>query len=150
MHAISLNTSISLYDPTQGNLEGKNSGEVLKAWIIMIVSDASVVFFIASGGVNNVIMHVKENAIRVKWELPQCSGNIREIKVQYRKKGQSNWQWELKVATIADKEMTITGLEKGVEYEVRVVVVDTNGVTHETIGRKASKAGKYLSHCSNI
>ena len=115
----------------------------------MILSDASVIFFIASGGVNNVIMHIKESAIRVTWQLPQCSGNIREIKVQYRKKGQINWQWELKAATIADTEMTIIGLGKGVEYEVRVVVVDTNGMTHETIGRKAAKAGKYLSHGSN-
>ena len=87
-------------------------------------------------------MHLEDSAIRVTWQLPQCSGNIREIKVQYRKKGQSTWQWELKAATIADTEMTITGLEKGVEYEVRVVVVDKNGVKHETIGKKAAKAGK--------
>ena len=98
-------------------------------------------------------MHVKDNTIRVTWQLPQCSGNIREIKVQYRKKGQSKWQWELIVATIADTEITINGLENGVEYEVRVVVVDTNGVTHETIGKSAAKAGKcsssfskYLAH----
>ena len=108
----------------------------------MIVSDASVVFFIASGGVNNVIMHVKESAIRVTWQLPQCSGNIREIKIQYRKKGQITWQWELKAATIADTEMTITGLEKGMEYEVRVVVVDTNGKAYEMIGITAANAGK--------
>ena len=87
-------------------------------------------------------MHVKDNTIRVTWQLPQCSGNLREIKVQYRKKGQSNWQWELRAATIADTEITMNGLENGVEYEVRVVVVDKNGVTHETIGKKAAKAGK--------
>ena len=115
----------------------------------MNISYASKLFLIASGRVNNVIMHVKESAIRVTWELPQCSGNIREIKVQYRKKGQTNWQWELKAATIADTEMTITGLEKGVEYEVRVVVVDTNGKAYEMIGTTAANAGKQYSQISN-
>ena len=94
-------------------------------------------------------MHLEDSAIRVTWQLPQCSGNIREIKVQYRKKGQSSWQWELKAATIADTEITITGLEKGVEYEARVVVVDINGVTHEMIGGKATKPGKYSPQCQN-
>ena len=88
-------------------------------------------------------MHVKDSAIRVTWQLPQCSGNIREIKVQYRKKGQSNWQWEVKAAAIADTEVIITGLEKGVEYEVRVVVVDTNGETHEMAEKSAAIDGKF-------
>ena len=88
-------------------------------------------------------MHVRDSAIRVKWQLPQCSGNIREIKLQYRKKGQIKWQWELRAATIADTEVIIAGLEKGVEYEVRVVVVDTNGEVHEITEKKASIDGKY-------
>ena len=88
-------------------------------------------------------MHVKDSTIRVTWQLPQCSGNIREIKVQYRKRGQSKWQWELKAATIADTEVIITGLEKGVEYEVRVVVVDTNGEIHEMAEKKAAIDGKF-------
>ena len=88
-------------------------------------------------------MHVKDNTIRVTWQLPQCSGNIREIKVQYRKSGQSKWQWELKAATIAGTEVIITGLEKGVEYEVRVVVVDTNGEVHEMVEQKAAIDGKF-------
>ena len=87
-------------------------------------------------------MHVKDSSIRVTWQLPQCSGNIREIKVQYRKKGQSKWQWELKAATIADTEVIITGLEKGVEYEVRVVVLDTSGETHEMAEKKVAIDGK--------
>ena len=87
-------------------------------------------------------MHVIDSAIRVTWQLPQCSGNIREIKVQYRKRGQIKWQWELKADTIADTEVIITGLEKGVEYEVRVVVVDTNGETHEMAEKKAAIDGK--------
>ena len=99
--------------------------------------------FIASGPVINVIMHVKDSTIRATWQLPQCSGNIREIKVQYRKKGQNKWQWELKAATIADTDVIITGLEKGVEYEVRVVVVDTNGKTHEMAETKAAIDGKF-------
>ena len=98
--------------------------------------------FIASGPVTNVIMHVKNSTIRATWQLPQCSGNIREIIVQYRKKGQSKWQWEVKAAAIADAEVIITGLEKGVEYEVRVVVVDTNGKTHEMAEKKVAIDGK--------
>ena len=74
--------------------------------------------------------------------MPQCSGNIREIKVQYRKRGQSKWQWEVKAATIADTDVIITGLEKGVEYELRVVVLDTNGETHEMAEKKAAIDGK--------
>ena len=91
-------------------------------------------------------MYVTDSTIRVTWQLPQCSGNIREIKVQYRKRGQSKWQWELKAATIADTAVIITGLEKGVEYEVRVVVVDTNGETHEMAEKNAAIDGK----CSSI
>ena len=87
-------------------------------------------------------MHVKDSTIRVTWQLPQCSGNIREIKVQYKKRGQSKWQWELKAVTIADTEVLITGLEKGVEYEVRVVVVDTNGDSHEMAEKNAAIDGK--------
>ena len=88
-------------------------------------------------------MHVIDSAIRVTWQLPQCSANIREIKVQYRKKGQIKWQWELKAVTIADTEVIINGLEKGVVYEVRVVVVDTNGETHEMAEKEAAIDGKF-------
>ena len=99
--------------------------------------------FIASGPVTNVIMHVKDNTIRVTWQLPQCSGNIREIKVQYRKRGHKKWKWELKADTIADTEVIITGLEKGVEYEVRVVVVDTNWEIYEMAEKTAAIDGKF-------
>ena len=88
-------------------------------------------------------MHVNDSTIRVTWQLPQCSGNIREIKVQYRKKGQSEWQWELKGGTISDTEVIITGLKKGVEYEVRVVVVDTNGETYEMAEKSAAIDAKF-------
>ena len=88
-------------------------------------------------------MHVIDSAIRVTWQLPKCSANIREIKVQYRKKGQSKWQWELRAAAIADTEVLITRLEKGVEYEVRVVVVDTNGKTHEMVEKTVAIDGKF-------
>ena len=88
-------------------------------------------------------MHVKDSTIRVTWQLPQCIGNIREIKVQYRKKGQSKWKWEVKAAAIADTEVIITGLEKGVEYEVRVVVVDTNGEIYEMAEKSAAIDGKF-------
>ena len=98
---------------------------------------------IASGPVTNVIMHVKDSTIRVTWQLPQCSGNIREVKVQYRKRGHRKWHWEVKAATIADTEVLITGLEKGVEYEVRVVVVDTNGETHEMVEKTVAIDGKF-------
>ena len=99
--------------------------------------------FIASGPVKNVIMHVKDSTIRVTWQLPQCSGNIREIIVQCRKKGQSKWQWEVKATKKADTEVIINGLDKGMEYEVRVVVVDTNGETHEMVGKTAAIDGKF-------
>ena len=87
-------------------------------------------------------MHVKDSTIRVTWQLPQCSGNIREVKVQYRKRGRSEWQRELKAATVANTEVIITGLEKGVEYELRVVVVDTNGETHGMAEKSAAIDGK--------
>ena len=99
------------------------------------------ILFVASGSVENVQLSVKDSAIKVTWQLPQCKGNIGEIKVQYRKKGQSSWQWELTTPASSDKEVTIKGLDKGAEYEVRVVVVDINGTTHEMIGTKLAKTG---------
>ena len=100
-------------------------------------------FVVASGNVENVQVTVKDDSIKVTWQLPQCKGNIGEIKVQYKKRGQSNWQWELKAPASSDKEITIKGLDKGAEYEVRVVVVDINGTTHEMIGTKLATIGIY-------
>jgi len=87
-----------------------------------------------SGKVENVRVNVKDDTIKVTWQLPQCKGNIREIKVQYRKEGQTSWQKELRTPASSDKEITIKGLDKGAKYEVRVVVIDINGTTHEMVG----------------
>ena len=100
-------------------------------------------FIAASGKVENVQLSAKDDSIKVTWQLPQCKGNIREIKVQYRKRGQSSWQWEVKAPASSDKEITIKGLDKGAEYEVRVVVVDIQGTTHEMTGAKVARTGTY-------
>ena len=88
----------------------------------------------------------KSDTIRVTWMLPQCSGYIREIKVKYKKKTEKIWSGEVKAATNSSTEVTIKNLEKGVEYEVRVVVLDTAGNTYEMVGPIA-KTGKYSSSC---
>ena len=106
-----------------------------------------LILTIESGSVKVANVYIKEDSIRVTWQLPECSGNIREIKVQYRKTGQSTWPWELKVPSTSDKEITIKGIEKGVEYEVRVVVIDTNGLAHKLIGTKVANTGKYSTQC---
>ena len=102
------------------------------------------IFIAASGKVENVQLSVKDDSIKVTWQLPQCKGNIGEIKVQYRKKGQSSWQWEVKTPTSSDKEITIKGLDKGSEYEVRVVVIDIKGTVHEMTGAKVARTGTYF------
>ena len=73
-------------------------------------------------------MKVDQNVIEVTWTLPTCNGNIRQIRVEYRKKGETKWQ--AKTANPTDTKMTITGLEKDSEYEVRAVTVDINGQEH--------------------
>ena len=98
----------------------------------------------APGSVSNVKLSVKDDTIRVTWDLPQCIASIKEIKVQYRKTGQSGWPSEVKVANPSDKELTIKGLEKDVDYEVQVVVVDIGGREHKTNVSGAVKIGMYL------
>jgi len=103
-----------------------------------------------SGKVENVQLSVKDDSIKVTWQLPQCKGNIGEIKVQYRKKGQSSWQWEVKTPTSSDKEITIKGLDKGSEYEVRVVVIDIKGTAHEMTGAKVARTEKSAAASEGI
>ena len=92
-------------------------------------------------------LEAKDATIRVTWKLPQCSRNIRQITVQYRKDGETNWPNEVKAAA-SSTEVLIENLEKGVEYEVRVVVVDTAGNTHQMVGtgKKIAKTGKFTSY----
>ena len=98
--------------------------------------------FVAPGNVTNINLSVSENTIRVTWDLPQCRGNIKEMKVQYRKKGESNWGMRSPTVTATDKEFIINGLDNGVEYEVRIVVVDISGKEHMTQASGTAKIGK--------
>ena len=98
--------------------------------------------FTASGTVNNISLSANDNSIKVTWDLPQCKGNIKEIKVQYRKKGESNWGVRSIVAATSVKEATIKGLDKGFAYEVRVVVVDIGGREHMAKALGTAKIGK--------
>ena len=100
--------------------------------------------FLASGGITNIARIVTDNTLRVLWDLPPCSSNIQEIKAQYRKKGQSTWPLQVVTATPSDKEITIKGLENGIEYEIGVVVVDIGGREHKTNVSGAVKIGIYL------
>ena len=101
----------------------------------------------ASGNVSNIKLNVKEDSVRVTWDLPRCSSNIKEIKVQYRKSGLCDWKWELVVKSYR-KEATIAGLETPGEFEVRVVVVDINGNQHITDAGTA-KIGNNLHWCTS-
>ena len=105
-----------------------------------------LLFQIASRNVTNIKLTVTGNSIKVAWDLPQCSANIKEIKVQYRKKGQITWPLQVKTASPSDKEITIKGLENGVEYEVRVVAVDIGGREHKTEAPGAIKIGIYSKY----
>ena len=98
----------------------------------------------APGSVSNVKLSVKDDTIRVTWDLPQCIASIKEIKVQYRKTGQSGWPSEVKVANPSDKELTIKGLEKEVDYEVQVVVYDNNGTPYTMKAAEIAKTGKSI------
>ena len=80
---------------------------------------------------------VKDTTIEVTWKLPVCSKNIKEIKVDYRKKGETNWI--SKTANPTDTKMTISGLDKDTEYEVQVVAVDINGISHTQQAPKMPK-----------
>ena len=105
-----------------------------------------LLFQIASGNVTNIKLTVTDNSIKVAWDLPGCSANIREIKVQYRKKGQVTWPLQVNTASPSDKEITIKGLENGVEYEVRVVAVDIGGREHKMEAPGAVKIGIYSKY----
>jgi len=94
------------------------------------------------GNVTNINLRVNKNTIRVTWDLPQCKGNIKEVKVQYRKKGECNWGMRSSTVTTTDKEFIINGLDNGVEYEVRIVVVDISGKEHMMQASGTAKIGK--------
>ena len=64
------------------------------------------------------------------------------MKVQYRKRGEIKWGTGLIAATNTDKELTIKGLDNGVEYEVRVIVVDISGKEHMTQASGTARIGK--------
>ena len=98
--------------------------------------------FIATGNVTDINLSVNENTITGAWNPPQCKGNIKEMKVQYRRRGKSKWGTGLITATNTDKELTIKCLDNGVEYEVRVIVVDINGREHMTQASGTAKIGK--------
>ena len=107
---------------------------------------------VAPGTVTDITLTVKDNAITVTWNLPQCASSINEIKIQYRKRTQSGWPYEVKAASPSDKELIIRGLENGVEYEVQVVVVDSSGRSFAKQAEKIAKIGKssiYISIFSN-
>ena len=93
------------------------------------------------------MLKVQENAIRVTWKLPQCSSNIKEIKVQSRKVGQCNWKLG-PVVKSSNKEATIKGLEIPGKFEVRVVVVDINGNQHISNTSVTEEIGKNSHWCN--
>ena len=64
------------------------------------------------------------------------------MKVQYRKKGESNWRVGSTTTITTDKTMTIKDLDKGFEYEVRIVVVDISGREHLTQATGTANIGK--------
>ena len=97
--------------------------------------------FAAPGTVENITLTTKDNTITVSWDLPQCSTNIAVIRVQYKKKAQITWGWEIQTKTASDVTITLTGLETGVEYEVRVIVVDINGKQHMINAASTAKTG---------
>ena len=103
--------------------------------------------FAAPGTVENITLTAKGNTITVSWDLPQCSTNIDNIRVQYKKKAQITYGWEIQTKSASDVTIAITGLETGAEYEVRVIVVDINGQQHamKAAGTaKPTKPGIYV------
>ena len=97
---------------------------------------------LAPGNVANINLSVKKNTIRVTWDLLQCTANIKEMKVQYRKKGESNWAMRSSTVTSTAKEFIINDLDNGVDYEVRIVVVDISGKEHMAQASGTAKIGK--------
>jgi len=93
------------------------------------------------GNVANINLSVKKNTIRVTWDLLQCTANIKEMKVQYRKKGESNWAMRSSTVTSTAKEFIINDLDNGVDYEVRIVVVDISGKEHMAQASGTAKIG---------
>ena len=73
------------------------------------------------------------------WSLPKCDTNIKQIKVEYRKKGETSWL--TKTAASWDTEVTVYRLQNEAEYEVRVVVVDINGQEHVANAIRTAKTG---------
>ena len=94
-----------------------------------------------AGPVTNVSLSVKANAIRVSWILPQCAGNIVEIKVQYKKKGESSWKLEVTAPRPSVTSILLKGLAYQTEYEVRVNVTDATSRVYTTQLAKTAKTG---------
>ena len=80
--------------------------------------------------------------------MPQCINNIKEIKVQYKKTSESTWRTEPKTPKPTDTQITITGLDKDAEYEVRLVVVDVGGKSHMTQGADIARTGMSAYECT--
>ena len=93
------------------------------------------------GPVRNVSLSVKANTIRVSWILPQCAGNIVEIKVQYKKKGESSWKLEVTAPRPSVTAILLKGLAYQTEYEVRINVTDATSRVHTTQLAKTAKIG---------
>ena len=63
------------------------------------------------------------------WALPACKANIKKIRIDYRGKGDKFWH-SITVTTITERQLTISHLEAGNKFEVRVVIVDINGTEY--------------------
>ena len=91
-----------------------------------------------ASSVSNVKLTSGQHYIEVRWNLPLCFSNIKEITVNYRAKGGKHWH-SVKAASTSDQSMIIDGLESGVEFEVRVVVVDRRGIEYFSVTEKGNE-----------
>jgi hypothetical protein len=62
--------------------------------------------------------------VLLDWKEPSGGGRVAAYKVQRRKKGDTSWA---DVGTAIESELTLTGQERGVEWEYRVVAVNKAG-----------------------
>ena len=69
-------------------------------------------------------------ALRVSWTPPQSNVTISEYHVQYRKSGTTNWGSQA-TATSTATSVTLSPLEPGTEYDVRVIARSGNKTTGE-------------------
>ena len=67
-------------------------------------------------------------ALRVNWITPQSDVNISQYQVEYRKSGTVVWDSRLTISgSPPATSATVTGLEAGTEYSVRVRAVSAVG-----------------------